>query len=98
MDYDIEFTDAADEDLEGIREYLSRFYPSTPKQFRDEFNRKMKLLQFNPHMAYYEYNPIYRKANVKNYLVFFTIDEDARLITVHHVRSARQRPFGSETT
>jgi plasmid stabilization system protein ParE len=93
MEYDINYNPEAEADLEEILLYLSRFYPDTPKKFDEAFQKKADMLRRNPHTAHYEYNPIFRKVNVKGYLAFFTIDEDARAVTIHHVRYGRRRPW-----
>ena len=98
MEHEIEYTSEAEADLDEIFMYLSRFYPGTPKRFDDAFQQKMDMLRYNPHTAYYEYNPIFRKVNVKGYLVFFTIDEEAGAVMIHHVRCGRRRPLENDGT
>ena len=98
MEYEIAYTPDAEADLAEILLYLSRFYPNTPKRFDEAFQEKANMLRSNPHTAHYEYNPVFRKVNVKGYLVFFTIDENTRIVTIHHVRSGRRKPLDDNVT
>jgi len=98
MEYEIEYKPEAEADLSEILLYLARFYPGTPKRFDEAFQQKIDMLRFNPHTAHYEYNPMFRKVIVKGYLVFFTIDEGAGIVTIHHVRCGRRRPFENDGT
>ena len=94
MEYEIMITEDADADLAVIERYLAQFYPGTPKRFRVEFERKMELLEYNPHYARYSTLPHFRKINVGGYIVLFTVDEETRVVTIHHVRHGMREPFG----
>lgn len=86
MKYTVFLLQGAQENLREIREYLSRYYPSTPKKFRAEFQKQVAALQEHPYMfEEYTENPRYRKMPVLNYLVFYLVDEENQRVQIYRV-------------
>ncbi|GHV27036.1 hypothetical protein AGMMS4952_08080 [Spirochaetia bacterium] len=86
MEYEIKFLAPAVADLDSIVTYSLQFYPSTPKKFLDALEKAKLNLHDMPYMyPVYEKQPIYRKAVVLNYLVFYTIDDRKRLVNIHRI-------------
>jgi plasmid stabilization system protein ParE len=86
MQYEVKYTDAALDDIDSIDIYLSQFYPSTPDNFKIELNKCHQLLTVSPRtFPKYELNPLYRKAVVLKYIVFFTVDDENLLVIIHRV-------------
>lgn len=76
----------ARDDLRETKSYLSRFYPKTASKVLGELKAKINKLSENP-LIYEKYtdDPFYRRMIVSNYLVFYHINEDQRIIEVHRV-------------
>jgi len=91
MSYSIYYSNEAAQDLTDILVYLSQFYPSTPIRFRAALEHNLQLVSFNPHgCPRYEHRPEYRKLNVKKYLVFYEIDEEAQCVKIYRIRHGSQ--------
>ena len=91
MKYKVTFLPGAYHNLREIDDYLSRFYPSTPAKFFKELDKKLMLLEDCPYIgALYMPNPKYRRVIVGDYLTFYTVDDEKRLIEVHRVLHAKQ--------
>lgn len=86
MSYRIEYLELARQDVAGIREYLTQFYPSTPIKFLAALKRGIEDLSGNPFMySIYEDNPRYRRMVVNDYLVFYKVLEADRVVEIHRV-------------
>jgi len=86
MNYTIHYMPKAQQDIIHITHYLSQFYPSTPTRFHAELERNLKIVAFNPRCCpRYEHRPEFRKLNVKNYLVFYWIDEDEKCVKIYRI-------------
>jgi plasmid stabilization system protein ParE len=86
MGYDVLFLAPALEDLDSIIVYLSQFYPSTPQRFLDALDKVTLNLQDFPYIyPVYQENPAYRKAGVSNYLAFYMVHDEKRLIEIHRI-------------
>jgi plasmid stabilization system protein ParE len=80
MSYEIKYSARAMGDLDNIIMYLSRFYPNTPKKFTAALLQCEENLRNNPFMfPVYLNNPLYRKAVVLKYIVFYAIHEGASI-------------------
>jgi plasmid stabilization system protein ParE len=86
MHYTVKFLEIAKQDKNQIKNYLQKFYPSTPKKFVGKLKECIKNIKETPHMyPVYEFDSDYRKIVLGNYLVFYTIHEDKKLIEIHHI-------------
>jgi addiction module RelE/StbE family toxin len=86
MKYKIKFLEIAKKDKEAIKRYLSQFYPSTPKRFINELKHCINNLKDMPYMYQeFEYNGEYRRAVIGNYLVFYKIDDDERIVKIYRI-------------
>jgi len=87
--YAVRFSAHAKEDKIEIREYLSNFYPATPKRFTKALKNHISGLKENPYMyPVYPENPDYRCMGVDNYIVFYKIIEAVKEITVLRILRA----------
>ena len=84
MKHKLVFLPKTIEDRTAIKVYLSQFYPGTAKKFFAMLRKKVaRLRDFPLSCPIYEDNPKYRKLVVGDYLVFYTVNEDAKLVEVH---------------
>lgn len=96
--YQLEFLPAAQRDLIEIVQYISHELdnPSAAKKLAQEVITSIEKLQEFPYMhpMYYPIRPLkheYRKLPVKNYLLFYWVDEYNKRITVARVVYARRK-------
>jgi plasmid stabilization system protein ParE len=74
--YRLCFTDAYESDVYDIMEYLSQFYPSTPKKFKSALKKTFAVLKETPHSyRICQYNSKFRQATVGDYVIFYKITE-----------------------
>jgi plasmid stabilization system protein ParE len=86
MGYTIRFLPTAKNNVKEIKQYLSQFYPNTPKRFTTSLKNALEGLKTMPYMCpAYETLPPFRKMVVANYLVFYTINDEQKLIEIHRV-------------
>ena len=86
MNYKAVFLPEARGDSEEIREYLSQYYESTVRNFFALLKKRINSIKSNPFIAppYLE-RPSYRRLVVEDYLVFYKVDEDKKLIEIHRI-------------
>ena len=95
--YDIFITDLAERDILEIARYISAELraPDTALRFIDEIDEAVSKLELMP----YKYALVldehlrghgYRKVSIKNYIVFYRIDEDRRVVNVERVLYGRR--------
>ena len=86
MKYKIVYLEPSMSDVEEIRAYLSQYYPSTPEKFLTALKSGIENLCDNPYLyAEYSDNPAYRKMTVQDYLVFYKVFEQDRIVEIHRV-------------
>ena len=86
MKYKMVFLPEARADSEEIRQYLSRFHESTVRDFFALLKKRINALKSNPFIAQqYVERPSYRRLVVKDYLVFYKVNEGEKLIEVHRI-------------
>jgi len=86
MKYQLKYLSKTVEDREVIKTYLSQFYTGTEKRFFKLLKKKTALLkEFPLSCPIYDDNPKYRKLIVGDYLVFYTVDENLKLIEVRRI-------------
>ena len=90
QEYSVVFSETADSDLEGIVAYLSNFSPSVARRYYDEIMVKSLSLAFMPQRCPYVQddtlrNKGYRWLFVRNYTVFFVIDEMNGIVDIRAI-------------
>lgn len=90
--YDISYLPLAKQDMVNIVSYISHelLNPQAANALADEFINEIDKLAKFPyiHPMYYPLKPLiyeYRKLVVKNYIVFYRVDEDKKQIIVSRV-------------
>lgn len=97
MDYKMEVTKEATAELENIMNYISESLaaPKAAQSFYDDFMACCNNILNNPYMyAACEFLPLkagkYRKAVIKNYLMFYKVDEETTTICVYRLLYGRR--------
>ena len=86
MKYIVKYLETVRHDRDAIKAYLSKYSATASKRLFDKIKRKMELVKTNPYMyEAYERRPQFRKMVVEDYLVFYKVNEDSKVIEVHHV-------------
>lgn len=89
MEYKIKYLPIAVQDLQGIAEYLSGFYPSTASSTLKKLRNKIALLRISPKMCeVYSLDTTYRKLVVDQYLIFYKVQESTETVEIHRVLRA----------
>lgn len=89
MRYKIRYLPLACSDLDGIAEYLQRFYPDTAAHVLHNIEKKLKMLAGMPEMyEKYPRNPFYRRMVVEKYLVFYHVNQGNGTVDVYRVLRA----------
>jgi len=95
--YNLDITDNAEQDLENIISYIVEKLsaPVAASTFLDAVHDCYENLETNPHI--YEScrdhrlkKEGYRRAVVKNYILVYKIDEEAKTVTIHRFFYGRQ--------
>jgi len=83
------FSPHAKEDKIEIKDYLSQFYPTTPRRFTTALKKYVSNLKENPYMyPVYSENPNYRRMVVDNYIVLYKISEEVKEIKISRILRA----------
>jgi toxin ParE1/3/4 len=97
MSYEILLTRPAAKDLEGIGLYIAQelHAPQTALYFLEKIDCQIKNLEEMPHrhelISYEELaHKGIRKVTVQNYLIFYSVDEQARRVTILRVLYGRR--------
>jgi len=86
MKYRIRYLPDTITDRDEIREYLSQYYESTAKQFFALLKEKIARLKDFPYSCpSYENDPDYRRLVVRDYLVFYIVNETDKIIEIHRI-------------
>jgi addiction module RelE/StbE family toxin len=95
--FTVNYTTPAEEDLISILEYISNILkaPSAAENLLNEIEEQTKILEENPFifpLAKDEYlnKQGIRHIAVKNYVLFYTIEEDKEIISVIRIMYARR--------
>ena len=90
--YQVEFLPSAQEDMVEIVRYISQelLNPIAAEDLAEDFVKTADSLSAFPyaHEAYIPIRPLkheYRKVSVKNYLMFFWVEEEKKIVTVARV-------------
>ena len=86
MTYKIKYLPLAVQDLNDVARYLSGFYPKTASRVLKEMRDKITKLGDTPKMCeIYPTDPVCHKMVVDQYLVFYQVNEEARIVEIHRV-------------
>ena len=86
MKYEVVYLEPAMVDIREIRAYLSQFYPHTPEKFLVAMKQGIERLCDNPYIyAEYAGNPAYRKMAVLDYLVFYKVFDQEKVVEIHRI-------------
>jgi plasmid stabilization system protein ParE len=86
MKYRVSFLEFADRDIDVIEAYLSQFYESTVQNFFTELKKKVLMLEGMPYMyPAYERDPFFRQIVLSGYLLFYSVNEEQKLVDIHHI-------------
>ena len=96
MRYSLEFLPIAEKDIRGIAMYIAYELsaPVAAKNLVREIRGKANSLRDMPYM-YREYHnephneTVYRAMPVKNYIAFYTVCEERKVVEIHRVLYAR---------
>ena len=95
--YRIDISEPAEYDLRDIVRYISAqlFAPMTAIKMMDTMNEAIAGLVLMPQKCTFVTDERlamlgYRKLSVKNYIVFFTIDEKSKVVNVERILYARR--------
>ncbi len=86
MTYKIKYLPLAVQDLNDVARYLSGFYPKTASRVLKEMRDKITKLGDNPKMCeIYPIDPVYHKMVIDQYLVFYQVNKEVRIVEIHRV-------------
>ena len=93
--YEVYITEVAEQDLNDIIDYLNGFAPEIDSCYYRLIKEKLYDLQEMPTVCSLIRNERlrelgYRWANVKNYMIFFVVDEIHNTVSVKRIQYARQ--------
>ena len=72
--------------MNDIARYLSGFYPQTARRVLKEMREKITKLGDTPRMCeVYALDPTYRKLVADQYLVFYHVNENVKVVEIHRV-------------
>lgn len=90
MKYSSILSSYATRDLAILADILSP-HPNKARRLFKEMEDKLDLLEDNPYMCpVYHANPKYRRMNLENHALFYTIDEVKRKINIYRVIYAKR--------
>ena len=90
QEYNVVFSETAENDLDEVVEYLSNFSPSIARRYYDEIMVKALSLTLMPQRCSFVQdtalrNKGYRWLFVRNYTIFFIIDELNTLVDIQAI-------------
>ena len=86
MVYKIQYLPLAVQDLNGIANYLSNFYSNSTVRVLKLLREKIEKLAQTPRMcAVYPQEPFYRKLVADQYIVFYRIREEKKIVEIHRI-------------
>ena len=86
MNYRVIYLPESRNDTREIRQYLTQYYRSTSKSFFTLLRKRINSLKSNPFIAQqYPEKPSYRRLVVEDYIVFYKVFEDRKLVEIHRI-------------
>jgi len=84
--YQIRYLPETVTDRAMIKDYLSQYYESTVKKFFMLLKEKISRLKDFPYSCpVYEDDPDYRTLVAGDYLVFYMVNEDNKIVEIHRI-------------
>ena len=86
MKYKARFLITARYDREAIKAYLNHYSLIAAKRLFDKIKSNLELVKENQYMyKAYKRRPQFRIMTVEDYLVFYKVREEEKIIEVHHI-------------
>ena len=86
MKYKAKFLITAKYDRETVKAYLNQYSLTAAKRLFDKIKSNLELVKENPYMyEAYERRPQFRRMVVEDYLVFYKVREEEKIIEIHHI-------------
>lgn len=90
QEYNIVFSETAENDLDDIVEYLSNFSPNIARRYYDEIMVKTLSLEIMPQRCAFVQDEKLRKKGyrwlfIRNYTIFFVIDEEHNIVDIRAI-------------
>jgi plasmid stabilization system protein ParE len=95
QEYSVILSESAEEDLDDIVEYLSNFSPTIARRYYDDIMTTSLSLSFMPQRCSFVRderlrNKGYRYVFIRNYTVFFVIDEQNCIVDIRAIMYSRR--------
>ena len=86
MKYRAKYLETARHDRDAVKAYLGQYPSIAVQRLFDKVKSKMELVKINPYMyEVYARRPQFRRIVVDDYLVFYKVIEESKIIEVHHI-------------
>ena len=86
MKYKAKFLITAKYDQGAIKAYLNQYSLTAAKRLFNKIKGNLELVKENPYMyEAYERRPQFRRMVVEDYLVFYKVREEEKIIEIHHI-------------
>ena len=90
QEYNVVFSETAENDLDEVVEYLSNFSPSIARRYYDEIMVKVTSLAIMPQRCPFVQDDIlrakgYRWLFVRNYTIFYVIEEVENVVDIRAI-------------
>ena len=86
MSYRTKYSDDAKRDVKEIVTYLAQFQASNARNFKARLTERVDSLKNMPlSCPVYEGDPFFRRMVLDKYLLFYSVDEERKLVTIHRV-------------
>ena len=86
MSYRLTYLDDAKQDMREITKYLAQFYASTARNFLTTLKERVRSLKDMPYMCpAYEKDPFFQRMVIKDHLLYYSVDEERKLVVIHRV-------------
>jgi len=90
QEYDVVFSETAENDLDEVVEYLSNFSPNIARRYYDEIMVKVLSLAFMPQRCPFVQDDALREKGyhwlfVRNYTIFFVINETNNIVDIRAI-------------
>jgi len=91
MSHRIKFLNNARSDMSCIEDHLSQYYPSTARKFFEKLEKKISNLEENPYMyPAYEDDPFFRKMVIDDNLLFYSVNDELSLVSMHRIINSKR--------
>ena len=86
MKYKTKYLITAGYDRDAIKAYLDQYSPVAAKRLFSKIKNNLELVKENPYMyEAYGRRPQFRRMVVEDYLVFYKVIEEEKMIEIHHI-------------